>query len=194
MNTRQLRTLPDARELASVGSAHAYARSHGINTYGIAVYSEIDQIRSQQGMAFYVGSLVLKLQRCVPLQDGTGFKVVRHLAHTGLSTLFADRYDLDMSPFHDNPDGFTLQAITTRNSGNAFHMYYGVEDPALGNPHYQLTLDADYGFVNMFCTGDTSKLPLAGEANVTFVPGIEAALRTDIELFADRPPLTSPAA
>jgi len=165
---------------------HQYARTNLINP-GPLEMLEITRVRSERGAAPYVGDLMLRLRTLIPREESSGleFKTLYVGTRTSLSEMFAERYDIDMSPYYEGSDGFVLNASGKSKPNNIYAINYITRDSSSSKLLWHLTLDADYGTIDMLCTGKLSGLPLAGAADVAFVPGIEEALRADIERFAD---------
>lgn len=202
MNERQLSDLPGYKPLAAIEPIDQYLREKSIGygdgntTYaafaavaggGIAIppdeISQMalqgrEQLRRQQGTAPYVATLVSRL---AAISD-KGSIPAAPTEQTALTTLFRDEYGVNLAPYMEQSTNmFGISGTVAGGNANVVGLNYMAIRAKHGNIFWQLTVDGDYGFVNMSCVShDFDTMLLRGQGNITSIPGVEEALTADV--------------
>jgi hypothetical protein len=142
-------------------------------------------LQRTQGVAPYVAALASRLT-AVSSRDTVN---TLPLEQTALTTLFRDRYGVDLVPYMEQSTGMLgITRVIHTSDANAVGLNYMAIRKSHGNVFWQLTVDGNYGFVNMHCPRhDFPTMPLRGMGNIAFVPGVEEALFADAVLIEQNP-------
>jgi hypothetical protein len=133
----------------------------------------------EQGAALYVSGLADRLiaacnsDRAIPAEPAE---------RTALTDLFRDEYNIDLTPYVGQPPSpLGITGAMSRDGGAVVGLNYMTLHEPQSKTFWQLRIDGDYGFVNMYCVGlSRHEAPLNGSGNITNVPGVQEALTADV--------------
>lgn len=208
MTERRLSKLPGYQPVASVDPLDQYLREKSAvlgdesATHASEIIAAVgrmvippDKIESlaQQGrelhrrkynVAPYVAGLVSRLITVA----GRHTIYTAPTEQTALTTLFRDRYGVDLAPYMEEPTS-TFAISGTTGEGNAHTArlnYMTTRTGRGGNIFWQLIMDGGYEYANMYCVShDFDGMPLMGEGNISLIPGVEEALTADVAFLEE---------
>lgn len=195
MSAIELRAIPGAQPEATIDGFDLYLREKGAQNTADALLFDISAAQVLDAAAS-IREDVLRdhpadmhaaflAQHLTEVLSPREYDTTPRLAQTALTDLFATKYGLDLASHTGSGERlYICGGLNRQSANNMVYMNYGTdmgEDPGF---FWQLNIDREYGFVNMYCVGLLGSTMLRGSANIIGISGVADALQADMAQFS----------